>query len=81
MGKPKITYPTGLDPQPKGVLSAFSIFDPMKVASFSTHELPLYGECSIQTLIGRFARDLPDKSLEGTEFKKAAIVSSGLSTE
>ena len=36
----------------KAVLSAFSIFDPKKVPSLSTHELPLYGDSSIQTLIG-----------------------------
>ena len=34
-----------------------------------------------KTLIGQFGRDLPAKSLEGTEFEKAAIVSSDLSTE
>ena len=33
------------------------------------------------TLIGQFGRDFPDKSLEGTELEKAAIVSSDLSTE
>ena len=49
--------------------------------SFSTHELPLYGESSIQTLIGEVGKDLPAGSLEGTEFEKAAIVSSDLSTE
>ena len=49
--------------------------------SLSTHELPLYGDSSIQTLIGQFGRDLQAKSLEGTEFEKAAIVSSDLSTE
>ena len=38
----------------KDVLSAFSIFDPKKVPSLSTHELPLYGDSSIQTLIGQF---------------------------
>ena len=65
----------------KDVLSAFSIFDPKKVPSLSTHELPLYGDSSIQTLIGQFGRDLPAKSLEGTGFEKVAIVSSGLSTE
>ena len=65
----------------KDVLSAFSIFDPKKVPSHSTHELPLYGDSSIQTLIGQFGRDLPAKSLEGTKFEKAAIVSSDLSTE
>ena len=63
----------------KDVLSAFSIFNPKKV--LSTHELPLCGGSSIQTLIGQFGRDLPAKSLEGTEFEKAAIVSSELSTE
>ena len=63
------------------VLSAFSIFYPNKVPSLSTHELPLYGDSSIQTLIGQFGRDLPAKSLEGTEFEKAAIFSSDLSTE
>ena len=47
----------------------------------STHELPLYGDISIQTLIGQFGRDLPAKSLEGSEFVKAAIVSSDHSTE
>ena len=65
----------------KDVLSAFSIFDPKKVPSLSTHELPLYGDSSIQTLIGQFGRDLPAKSLEGTEFENATIVSSDLSTE
>ncbi len=63
------------------MLSAFNIFDLKKVPSLSTHELPLYGEGSIQTLIGQFGRDLPAKSLEGTEFEKTAIVSSDLSTE
>ena len=65
----------------KDVLSAFSIFDPKKVPSLSTHKRPVYGESSIQTLSGQFGRDLPAKSLEGTEFEKAAIVSSDLSTE
>ena len=65
----------------KDVLSAFSIFYPKKVPSLSTHELPLYGDSSIQTLIEKFGRYLPAKSLEGTEFEKAAIVSSDLSTE
>ena len=64
----------------KDLLSAFSICDPKKVPSLSTHELPLYGGSSIQILIRQFGRDLPVKSLEGTEFEKAAIVSSDLST-
>ena len=50
-------------------------------ASLRTHEPPLYGDSSIETLIEQFARDLPVKSLEGTEFEKEAIVSSDLSTE
>ena len=41
----------------------------------------LYGDSSIQIIIGQFGRDLPAKSLEGTKFEKAAIVSSDLSTE
>ena len=65
----------------KDVLSAFSIFDPKKVPSLSTHELPLCGDSSIQTLIVSFGRDLPAKSLEGTEFERAAIVYSDPSTE
>ena len=48
--------------------------------SLSTHELPLYGDSSIQTLMGQFGKDLPAKSSEGTEFDKAAIVSSDLSS-
>ena len=63
------------------VYQPFSIFDPKKVPSLSTHELPLYGDSSIQTFIGQFGRALPAKSLAGTEFEKAAIVSSDLSTE
>ena len=63
----------------KDILSA-SVFDPKKVPSLSNHELPLYGESSVQTLIGQFGRDLPAKSLEVTEFEKPAIVSSYLST-
>ena len=51
------------------------------MTSLSTHELPLYGDSSIQTLTGQVGRDLPTKSLEGTEFEKAAIVSFDLSTE
>ena len=43
----------------KDVLSAFSIFVSKKVPSLSTHELPLYGDSSIQTLIGQLGRDLP----------------------
>ena len=62
------------------MLSSFSIFDPKKVPSLSTHELPLCGDSSIQTLIGQFGRDLTAKSSEGTEFEKAAIVSSDIST-
>ena len=50
------------------------------MTSLSTHELPLYGDSSIQTLTGQVGRDLPAKSLEGTEFENAAIVSSDLST-
>ena len=41
----------------------------------------LYGDSSIQTIIVQFGRNLPAKSLERTEFEKAAIVSSDLSTE
>ena len=63
------------------MFSTFSIFDPKKVPSLFTHELSLHGDSSIQTLIGQFGRDLPAKSLEGTEFGKAVIVSSDLSTE
>ena len=59
----------------KDVLSAFSTFDPKKVPRLSTRELPLYGDSSIQTLIGQFGRDLPAKSLEGTEFEKAIVYS------
>ena len=62
------------------MLSAFSIFYPKKVPSLSTHELPLYRECSIQTFPGQFGIDLPAKSLEGTEYEKADIVSSDLGT-
>ena len=76
----KIIYPAGLDP-PQKMLSGFIIFDPKKVPSLSTHELPLYGDSSIQTLIGQFGRDSPPISLEGTEFENAAIVSSDRSTE
>ena len=63
------------------MLSAFNTFDLKKVSSLSTHELPLYGDSSIQTLIGQFGRDLAAKSLKGTEFEKVAIVSSDLSTK
>ena len=63
------------------MLSAFSIFDPKKVPSLSTNELPLYGDSSIQTLVGQYGRDLPAKSLERTEFEKATIVSSDPSIE
>ena len=60
---------------------SLQFFDPKNGPSFSTHELPLYGDDSIQTRIGQFGRNLPAKSLDGTEFEKAAIVSFDLSTE
>ena len=63
------------------MLSAFNTFDPKKVPNLSTRELPLYGDSSIQTLIGQFGRDLAAKPLKGTEFEKVAIVSSDLSTK
>ena len=49
--------------------------------SFSTHELPLYGDSSIQTLNEQFGRDLPAKSLDGSEFEMATIAFYDLSTE
>ena len=55
------------------MLSTFSIFDPKKVPRLSTHELPFYGDGLIQILIGQLGRDLPAKSLEGSEFEKAAL--------
>ena len=86
VGKPfirliKANISSRLRSSSQDVLSAFGIFDPKKVPSLSTRELPLYGDSLIQTLIGQFGRDLPAKSLEGTEFEKAAIVYSDLSTE
>ena len=42
-------------------------------ASLLMHELPLYGDSSIQTLIGQFGRDLPAKSLEGTELRRLPL--------
>ena len=72
---------SGFRSSSKDVLSAFSIFDPKKVPSLSTHEQPLYGDGSIQTFIGQFRRDSPAKSLEGTVFEMAAIVSSDLRVE
>ena len=75
----KITYPAGLVP-PQMMCYQPSIFLIQRKCPAS-HELLLYGGSSIQTLIGQFGRDLPAKSLEGTEFEKAAIISSGLSTE
>ena len=63
------------------MLSDFSIFDPKKVPNICSHELSLCGDSSIQTLTGQIGRDVPARSLEGTEFEKEALVSSDLSTE
>ena len=60
------------------LLSAFSIFDPKKVPSLMSY---LYLETVQFELALTVCRDLPAKLLEGTEFEKAAIVSSDLSTE
>ena len=65
----------------KDVLSAFSIFDPKKVPSLSTHELPLYGNSSFKLLLDILGEIYQLNSLEGTEFEKAAIVSSDLNKE
>ena len=58
-----------------------SLFLIQRKCPASLHEIPLYGDSTIQTLIGKCGRDLPAKSMEGTEFEKAAIVSSDLSTK
>ena len=65
----------------KDLLSAVRIFYPKKVPSFSIHELPFYGNSSIQTLNEQFGRDLPAKSLEGSQFEMATIAFSDRSTE
>ena len=65
----------------KDVLLAFSIFYPKKVPRLSTHELPLNGDSSIKLSLDSLGEIYQPKSLEGTKFEKAAIVSSGLSTE
>ena len=76
-----ITYPASLVPPQKMCYRPSVFFYPKKLPSLSTHELPLYGDSSIPTLIGQFGRDLPAKSLEGIKFEKAATVSSDLITE
>ena len=71
----KISYPAGLDPQPKDVLSAFSIFYPKKVPSLSL---------LMSYLIWRVFNSNSHWTVwerSTTEFEKAAIVSSDLSAE
>ena len=58
----------------QNVLSVFSIFDPKKVPSLSTHELPLH-VVQLKLALDSLG-EIYQLSLEGTEFEKAAIFSS-----
>ena len=83
VGKPfirliKITYPASLDPPQKMCYQLFLIQRKCPASLLMSY---LYMETVQFKLIGQFGRELPAKSLEGTEFKKAPIVSSDLSTE
>ena len=87
VGKPfirliKDSIPARIDPSQKMFYqpSVFLIHEKYP-ASLPTRELPIFGEYSNQTLIGQFGRDLPAKSLDGTELEKAASDLSDLSTE
>ena len=62
------------------VLSAFTIFDRKKVPSLSTMSY-LYKRQFNSNSHWTVRESLPVKSKEGTEFEKAAIVSSDISTE
>ena len=59
-----------------------SVFLIQRKCPASLHMSYLYMETvQFKTLIGQFGRDIPAKSLAGTEFEKATIVSSDPSTE
>ena len=77
----KITYPASLDPSQKMCYQPSGFLIHRKCPS-SLLMSNLYMETvQFKLSLDSLGRDLPAKSLEGTEFEKAAIVSSDLSTE
>ena len=56
------------------MLSAFSIFDPKKVPSLLLMSYLYMETVQFKLSLDSFGRDLPAKSLKGTEFEKAAIL-------
>ena len=77
----KITYLAGLDP-PQRMCYQPSVFLIQKKCPASLLMSYHYMETvQFKLSFDSCGRDLPAKSLEGTEFEKAAIVSSDLSSE
>ena len=62
------------------ILSALSIFDPMKVP-VDSHDLSHYGEDSITTLLAHYGIDRPAETLQGEEtVKEASDITTELKT-
>ena len=76
----KITYPAGLDPRHKMCYQP-SVFFIQRKCPASLLKSYLYMATVQFKLSLDSLGEIPSKSLEGTEFEKAAIVSSDLSTE
>lgn len=56
-------------------VTAFSIFDPKKVPSSDSHDVKLYGESAIHTLLSQFGILKPSKGLDGVEYNQEPIIS------
>ena len=62
-------------------VSAMSIFDPKKMPSFDSPDLPQYGKTSIGTLLSHYGTDKPSQTLLGNPTVKKALISSEIHTE
>ena len=56
-------------------MSALSIFDPQKVPSTDSVQLPTYGNQSISVLLEQFGTDKPGVTIDGEETVKSALIS------
>ena len=63
------------------VVSAMSIFDPKKMPSSDSPDLPQYGKNSIGTLLSHYGTDKPSQTLLGNPTVKKALISSEIHTE
>ena len=62
-------------------VSALAIFDPRKVLSADSAQLPIYGKNSIEVLFNHYGKDKPALTLNEKETVKSAVINPGVQNE